>query len=239
MLVESGSTLLMVDCGLTLKAAEQRLGRLGKHPREIDALVVTHEHSDHVQGVARFVRRHATPVWMTPGTASGGLARALPAVRTFNCHRPFEIGDVEVEPFPVPHDAREPAQFVFHAAGRKLGMLTDTGHVTAHIKERLAGCDALAVECNHDLESLRAGDYPAALKARVASTIGHLNNGQAAGLIEAVGHPALQWVAALHLSEKNNDPDLVQQTLTGLLLHREQRLHVASQDEPMGWIEIA
>ena len=238
MLVESSSTLLMVDCGLSVKAVEKRLGGLGRHPRDVDALLVTHEHSDHIQGVARFAARHGTPVWMTPGTASSGAARKLTKINTFNCHRELKIGAIDVQPFPVPHDAREPSQFVFRAGDRKLGILTDTGHITAHICERLEGCDALALECNHDLDTLWSGAYPEHLKARVASSLGHLNNSQTADLLGAVGHRELQWVVALHLSEKNNSPDLVHKSLVERLDHPRQSLHVATQDEPSGWIEI-
>jgi phosphoribosyl 1,2-cyclic phosphodiesterase len=238
MLVESSSTLLMVDCGLSVKAVEKRLGVLGRHPRDVDALLVTHEHSDHIQGVARFAARHGTPVWMTPGTASSSAARKLTQINTFNYHRELKIGAIDVQPFPVPHDAREPSQFVFRAGDRKLGILTDTGHITAHICERLEGCDALALECNHDLDTLWSGAYPEHLKARVASSLGHLNNSQTADLLGAVGHRELQWVVALHLSEKNNSPDLVHKSLVERLDHPRQSLHVATQDEPSGWIAI-
>ena len=238
MLVESSSTLLMVDCGLSVKAVEKRLGGLGRHPRDVDALLVTHEHSDHIQGVARFAARHGTPVWMTPGTASSGAASKLTQINTFNYHRELKIGAIDVQPFPVPHDAREPSQFVFRAGDRKLGILTDTGHITAHICERLEGCDALALECNHDLDTLWNGAYPEHLKARVASSLGHLNNSQTADLLGAVGHRELQWVVALHLSEKNNSPDLVHKSLVERLDHPRQSLHVATQDEPSGWIAI-
>jgi len=237
-LVESSSTLLMVDCGLTLKATEERLHGLGRHPRDVEALLVTHEHSDHIQGVARFARRHGTPVWMTPGTASSGVARKLAHIHTFSCHRRLEIGSIDVQPFPVPHDAREPAQFVFQAGGRKLGILTDTGHITSHIKERLSRCDAIALECNHDLDTLWRGPYPESLKTRVSSSLGHLNNGQSAALLDAVGHSDLQWIVALHLSEKNNTPDLVHRSLAGSVRHPKQSLHVATQNEPSDWITI-
>jgi len=237
-LVEFDDTLLMVDCGLTLKATEARLQTLGRHPQDVTALLVTHEHSDHIQGVARFALRHTTPVWMTPGTATSAAVRKLAHIHTFSCHRRLEIGAISVQPFPVPHDAREPSQFAFEAGGRKLGVLTDTGHITSHIHERLTRCDALALECNHDLDTLQRGAYPEYLKARVASSLGHLNNGQAAGLLDQIGHPELQWVVALHLSEKNNTPGLVRESLSGRLDAAQQALHVATQDEPSDWIEI-
>ncbi len=237
-LVESDSTLLMVDCGLTLKAVEERLRTLDRDPQDIKALLVTHEHSDHIKGVPSFVRRHSTPVWMTHGTAASAAAQKLTKVHVFNCDQILNIGSFEVKPFTVPHDAREPVQFVFQADCRKLGMLTDTGHITPHITKHLANCDALALECNHDIDTLRNGVYPERLKARVASSYGHLNNGQVVGLLDAVGHKDLQWVMALHLSEQNNSFDLVCKALAEKLAKPNQSLHVATQNEPSEWIEI-
>ena len=238
LLVEVDETLVMVDCGLSLKATEERLGVLGRTPLDVTALLVTHEHADHMQGVARFARRYNTPVWMTPGTASAPAARGLTRVNTLNCHRELELGKLVVQPFPVPHDAREPCQFTFAGAGRTLGVLSDTGHITSHIAERLAGCDALALEANHDLESLRRGPYPASVKQRVASSVGHLNNEQAAQLLERVGHPDLQWVVVLHISEQNNSPGDVRDALAGVLARDEQKLYLAEQNTPSEWLEI-
>ena len=238
LLVECNETLLMVDCGLSLKATEERLSLLGRTPLDVTALLVTHEHSDHMQGVARFARRYNTPVWMTPGTASAAAAGTIPRIHTLNCHRPLEFGEIAVQPFPVPHDAREPCHFVFAGAGRRLGVLTDTGHITSHIEERLIGCDALAIEANHDLETLRRGPYPAAVKNRVASSIGHLNNAQTAEFLETVGHPELQWVIALHISEQNNSRADVRDALSGKLTRDDQSLYLSEQNTPSEWLEI-
>ena len=237
MLVQFRSTLLMVDCGLTIKAAESRLQELGFSPGEVTALLVTHEHSDHIQGVAGFALRHAVPVWMTPGTAMSHAVRRLAHINRFRGHERLEIGSIQVQPFPVPHDAREPAQYCFRAGGRKLGVLTDTGWITPHIRQRLQGCDAIAVEFNHDAQSLHGGPYPPALKARIASSLGHLSNDQAAQLVSDVAHPQLQWVTALHLSSKNNTPALVREAVADRLPHG-CPLHVATQDQPIGWIHI-
>ncbi len=228
----------MVDCGLSLKAVEQRLGQLDRSPVDVSALLVTHEHSDHIQGVARFARRWGTPVYMTPGTASSPSASGITRLSTVNCHRGFEIENISVQPFPVPHDAKEPCQFAFSGGGRRLGVLTDTGHITSHISDRLAGCDALAIESNHDLEMLRRGPYPAAIKNRVASTVGHLNNTQAAELLQQIGHSDLQWVVALHISEQNNSRDDVRAALSGVLANGASTLHLAEQDTPSDWFEI-
>lgn len=230
----------MVDCGLARRTVEERLGTLGRSPLDVTALLVTHEHGDHSQGVGTFSRRYGTPICATPGTAA-----AIPGTKgargskQINCHRELEIGSIAVEPYPVPHDAREPCQFVFRAGGRRLGVLTDTGHVTPLITDRLTGCDALAVECNHDLKMLHEGDYPPSVKARVASPYGHLNNAQTARLLESVQHGGLQWVVALHLSERNNSDGRARQAIDPILGPCGLKLDIATQDTPTAWFEIA
>ncbi len=236
LLVEFGATLLMVDCGLPRKAIEERLETLERSVRDVTAVLVTHEHTDHAQGVEAFARRYNTPLWMTPGTASA--IRGLTRVNTLSCHRSIQIGGITVEPYPVPHDAREPCQFVFEAAGRRLGLLTDAGHVTAHMYERLASCDALAIECNHDLESLQSGPYPSSLKARVASRFGHLNNSQTTELLNRLDRTRLQWVMGLHLSEQNNSPDQVRAALRPALESARYPLHLATQASPTAWLAL-
>lgn len=236
LLVEFDATLLMIDCGLPRKVVEERLRMLGRDPRDITAVLVTHEHADHVQGVAKFVRRYNTPVWMTPGTASA--VKGLSRTNALSCHRELVIESIKVEPYPVPHDAREPCQFVFAAGGRRLGLLTDAGHVTPHMYERLTGCDALAIEFNHDLDSLQRGSYPDSLKARVASRFGHLNNAQTTELLGRVNHGGLQWVTGLHLSERNNSPTHVRAAFQPLPESASYPLHLATQDAPTAWIAV-
>ena len=226
-LVNHRSTLLMVDCGLSLKATEARLELVDCTPAEVTALLVTHEHSDHIQGVSRLASRHGIPVWMTPGTATCPAVRNLSHIHHLRNDEAVEIGSIRVQPFPVPHDAREPTQFAFEAGGRKLGLLTDTGFITPHIRTRLEACDAIAVEFNHDLDSLHRGPYPASVKARIASSLGHLSNDQAAQLMVDVHHPGLQWVTALHLSGRNNSPSLVREALAARL-PGELPLHIAA-----------
>jgi phosphoribosyl 1,2-cyclic phosphodiesterase len=236
LLVEFGSTLLMIDCGLPLKIVEARLRAVGREPRDVSALLVTHEHNDHAQGAAMFSRRYNTPLWMTAGTASA--LGALANVRLLSCHRDLRIGDVDVRPYPVPHDAREPCQFVFGAAGKSLGLLTDAGHITPHMLERLAPCDAVAIECNHDLESLHRGPYPDSLKARIASRFGHLNNLQTTELLARLDRARLQWMVGLHLSEQNNSPSQVRETLGPALADARFPLHLATQDTPTSWFAL-
>lgn len=239
LLVEHEQTLVMVDCGVTLKAVTESLGALGRDPRDLEAILVTHEHSDHVRGVGALARRYRIPVWMTAGTAASSAGYDLPRLKVFACHRPIEVGALSFDPFPVPHDAREPCHFTVSAGGRRLGMLSDAGHVTRHIRERFERCDALALEFNHDLDALWAGSYPPRLKQRIASRLGHLNNGQAAELVNAVGHDELQWVLALHLSESNNTAERVRDTLERTLgADRRAAAHLALQHEVSGWLDV-
>ena len=235
-LVEFGSTLLMIDCGLPCKILEERLHAVDRAPRDVTAILITHEHADHAQGVATFVKRHNTPVWMTPGTSSA--MPSITRVRHLSCHRPLTVGDIDVRPYPVPHDAREPCQFTFGAGGRRLGMLTDAGHITPHMVERLSECDALALECNHDLESLHSGPYPESLKARVSSRFGHLNNHQTTELLNRLDATRVQWVLGLHLSERNNSPEHVRATLKPALDNARYPLHLATQDAPTEWLAV-
>lgn len=237
-LVASGGTCVMIDCGFSVAAAGARLSRLGQEPGAIDALLVTHEHSDHIGGVARMARRYGIPVWMTPGTWAAAPDRDMPEVQLFNCHEPFEIGDLRIEPMPVPHDAREPCQFVFTDGARRLGILTDAGHVTAHMQERLAGCDALVLECNHDLDMLMRGPYPPPLKRRVAGQLGHLNNGQSAALVAALDGRRLQHLVAVHISETNNTRELAVGALASALGVPGHEIGAACQRGGLDWRRI-
>lgn len=238
-LVQAGRTCVLVDCGFSVRETVVRLERLGVAPEAIAAILVTHEHNDHVSGVGPFARRFGTPVWMTQGTWTRFTGGELPQVRLFNCHEPFAVGDLAVEPFPVPHDAREPCQFVFGDGAVRLGVLTDVGRATQHIEACLDRCEALLLECNHDPHLLATGPYPPSLQARVAGALGHLSNGQAAALLARIDQARLQHVVAAHLSEKNNRPALAQQALAGALGCGADWIGLASQDEGFGWREIA
>ena len=237
LLVESGGTLLMIDCGLPKRAIEERMAAVGRNPTDLTALLITHEHGDHCRGIRPLLRRYRVPVWMTPGTA-GGIDYE-DDFEELNSHRPLTIVSIRIEPFPVPHDAREPCQFVFGADDRRLGLLTDTGHVTAHIKQHLAGCDALALEFNHDVERLMRGSYPEAVKSRVASRFGHLNNGQAADLLSSVEHPGLQQVLGLHVSEQNNSRALVEDCVAEVANGSGFAFSLAEQGTPSPWFDIS
>jgi phosphoribosyl 1,2-cyclic phosphodiesterase len=179
---------------------------------------------------------------MTPGTwrALEDLDLGeLPDVHLINTHEAFEINGLQVQPFPVPHDAREPCQFVFSDGNHRVGLLTDTGSVTPHIEATLDGCDALMVECNHDLDMLLEGPYPEALKQRVSGPYGHLDNHTSARLIAGLRHDGLQHLVAMHLSEKNNMPEHVLAALAGQLDCDHDWITLASQQQGFGWRELS
>lgn len=237
LLVEAGQTLLLVDCGFSLRETERRLQRLDRCAEQISAILVTHEHSDHASGVALLSRRHRIPVWSTAGTRAA-CGPDLAHAQVFSSHESFVLGDLEVHPFPVPHDAREPVQFVFHDGRCRLGQLTDTGTLTPHIEAQLAACDGLLLECNHDRAMLAQGPYPPPLKARVGGDYGHLSNEQAARLLGRLDGSRLQHVVAAHLSEKNNTPVLARQALGAALGCGAEWIGLAGQDDGLAWHEL-
>jgi len=233
--VEAGATRLMIDFGFSCKETEKRLGRLDIAPDSIDAILVTHEHSDHISGVARYSRRFDTPVWMTPGTEAVHQGGEVAELNVFSSHQSFSIGDIEIQPFPVPHDAREPCQFVFSDGQHRLGLLTDVGSVTRHMIEALDGLDAFILEFNHDPDILAAGPYPPGLKARVGGNFGHLSNRQAVELLGRIDLCRLKLLVAAHLSEKNNCPDLARDHLEGALNGCGADVHIADQSVGIPW----
>ncbi|HEC17131.1 MAG TPA: MBL fold metallo-hydrolase [Sedimenticola sp.] len=238
-LIEAGGTRLLVDCGFSARETERRLAWLDVAADSLDAILVTHEHGDHIQGLGTMARRHGLPVWMTGGTRRQGRHGDLPEIHAFSSHQAaFSIGDIRVSPFPVPHDAREPVQFVFGHGPSRLGMLTDSGAITPHILELLQDCDALMLECNHDMDMLAQGPYPPSLRARVGGRLGHLNNRQAADLLRRIDHGRLRHLVAAHLSEKNNTPELAAEALLSVSASLEARVTVSTQDETTGWLEL-
>jgi phosphoribosyl 1,2-cyclic phosphodiesterase len=239
-LVEAGDTRIMVDCGFGVRDTTRRLNRLGLEASSLSAILVTHEHSDHGRGAAKVAQAARCPVWLSHGShvMLDAVGDAPPSSRILDGHRPFAIGDLEITPFPVPHDAREPVQFVFSDGASRFGLLTDAGHVTPHMEMVLAGCDGLALECNHDVAKLEAGSYPAALKRRILGRYGHLDNGAAARLLGRVAGAGLKHVVAAHLSEENNDPGLARSALAGALGCEPSWIGVADQETGMDWREL-
>ena len=240
LMVESGSTRVLLDCGFGIAETERRLARLGVLPESVAALVVTHEHSDHIGGVFKFARRHSIPVWLTHGTFVGAPQKdtALPEIRLIDGHTRYAIEDLEILPYPVPHDAREPVQYVFSDGNRRLGVLTDAGSLTPHIAAILDRCDALVLECNHDQGMLAASSYPPSLKRRISGRLGHLANDVAASLLDRIDVSRLQHIVAAHLSEQNNRPQLAVAALSAALGCAGEWIGVANQEIGFDWRQI-
>lgn len=238
--IEAGTTRVLLDCGFSAKETAIRLQQLGLDGDQLDAIIVTHEHSDHMQGVGVVARKWNLPVWMSHGTwrVTKSQLGTVPAVEFVSPHEIFAIGDIEIEPYPVPHDAREPVQYVFGNGDKRLGILTDAGSVTSHMESVLSDCDALVLECNHDKKMLARGDYPPALKARVSGEYGHLDNEATAQLLEKIAHDSLQHVVAAHLSEKNNLESLACLALASALGCETDWIQVAQQDDGLTWLDV-
>lgn len=237
LLVRSRNACVLLDCGFGVRELERRMAGRGMHPRDIDGVLVTHEHSDHVGGIPGLARRHGVTVHASAGTAKAARFDGL-RVEVLVAEHPVRIGDIDLLPVTVPHDAREPCQFVVSHGSLTLGVLTDLGCVTPLVRQHYTGCDALILECNHDREMLMNGAYPWPLKQRVGGSYGHLSNAQAAELLADVQHGGLQHVVAAHLSEQNNAPALAQAALGRALNGHPTRLHVADQDSGSEWARI-
>jgi phosphoribosyl 1,2-cyclic phosphodiesterase len=239
LVVQVGQTRVLLDCGFSLSETVARLARLGLQPEQLHGILVTHEHGDHISGVARLARKFNIPVWLTHGTLrTQSPAYAELSITEISTYQAFVIGEVQVQPYPVPHDAAEPVQYVFSDGVRRLGVLTDTGCVTPHIEAVLNGCHALVLECNHDAEMLANGTYPHHLKLRVGGRYGHLNNADAAALLGRLDVSQLQHIVAAHLSSKNNKPNLAVDALSGALGCAWDHIAVATQDQGLDWREI-
>ena len=240
MVIEARGTRVLLDCGFGPRELTARLGRLGLAVDDFAAILVTHEHSDHSAGVFKCARRHHLAIYLTHGTLLAMPGDRSPAwpLRVIDSHQAFTIGDLEIHPFPVPHDAREPVQYVFSDGSHRLGVLTDTGCSTPHIINMLSGCDALVLECNHDLEMLDNSAYHRTLKQRISSRFGHLDNRASATLLAALDRTRLQHVIAAHLSEQNNTPQLARAALSEVLGCSADWIGVASQEHGFAWREL-
>ena len=239
MVVEQAATRLLLDCGFSIKETITRLERLALDAKDITGILVTHEHDDHAKGAFKLAEKLNIPVWLSHGTRVM-TERYLPKaptlqVNVLDSHTPFAIGDIQITPFPVPHDAREPTQFTFSDGQYKLGVLTDVGATTPHIEQMLSGCDALVLECNHELSMLEKGPYSYALKKRVGGNLGHLDNDSAAKLLAKLDNRKLKHIIAAHLSAKNNTQDFAKKALSQSLNCEHDWIGVATQTEGFAW----
>jgi phosphoribosyl 1,2-cyclic phosphodiesterase len=239
MVIEQATTHLLLDCGFGLSEVIRRLQRLDLAAEQITGILITHEHDDHAKGAFKFAAKYGVPVWLSHGTLKM-CERYLPdnakiTLNIIDSHAKLHIEQLEITPYPVPHDAREPTQFTFTDGKHKLGVLTDTGSSTQYIEQVLNGCDALVLECNHDLQMLENGPYAWPLKKRVGSRLGHLDNESAAALLAKLDNSKLKHIIAAHLSAKNNTPDMAKNALSQALNCEQDWIGVAEQDTGFTW----
>jgi len=250
-LIASARTRILLDAGISCRETFKRIKAIGGDPRGLSAILITHEHSDHVYGLMTLARKLEVPVFMTAATHhawsralrdESGEAPRLERLEIFSAGHSFHIGDIEVAPFTIPHDAADPVGLTFRAEGVKIGFATDLGYLPPNVCDHLHGCDVLALESNHDLEMLRAGPYPWAVKQRVASRVGHLSNEALAEFLNGDYDGRAAYVVLAHLSEHNNHPELARGAAEKALGSRQSllwnRILLAAQGEPMQPIQL-
>lgn len=233
-------TTVMLDCGFGLRETERRLLRLGMAPGDLSGIVVTHEHQDHVGGVFTLARRHRIPVWLSYGTYRAVLHKC-DGVELHFCRDGdrFAIGDLCLSPYTVPHDAREPLQYVATDGKSSFGVLTDAGQSTPHLVQALGKCDALLMECNHDRAMLANSSYPYSLKKRIGGDYGHLSNEAASEILREIDKSQLKRLIGGHLSMQNNTPELALTALMRGLDGHQAEVTVACQEQGFDWIDLA
>jgi len=231
-LVADNQTRILFDAGLSGIEIERRCQAKGFHPDQLDAIVVSHEHSDHIQGVGVLARRFGLPVHISKktGQSAGTTLGKIADIRYFECGNPFTISTWTISPFSISHDAEDPAGFTILSNGMKIGIATDLGIVTNMVKERLKACQVLILEANHDPDMLINGPYPWPLKQRIQSRTGHLSNADSRELVTALKHDGLEHVVLAHLSETNNTPQKAMQEVGLALNGCSTKLHVATQE---------
>lgn len=229
--ISDGQTAILIDAGLSGVEIQRRMAAKGLDPKQLDAILVSHEHADHIQGVGVLARRFGLTVYINEGTrqASAKALGKLSAVCPFTCGHAFAIGSLAIHPFSISHDARDPAGFTIAGNRAKVGVATDLGIVTGVVKTHLQTCDILILEANHDPRMLIDGPYPWPLKQRIRGRSGHLSNDDTAVLLKALQHDRLAHVILAHLSEENNTPEIAAQAITAVLNGSRVKLHVASQ----------
>ena len=237
--LESSSAKIIIDCGLNVKELRRRLSSIGRTPEELDAVFLTHEHSDHIVGVGPLVRKHEIPLYATKGTVQAGekLGR-IPIFRPIRAGETIRVDSLEIEPYNTSHDARESVAYVIRCQNRKLGHATDMGMITHETREKLKNSHVLLVESNHDVEMLDVGPYPWPVKQRIKSALGHLSNEACGDLLATVSHEHLKHVVLMHLSQTNNHSEIARITALQALGNRNLILDLARQDQATELKEI-
>jgi phosphoribosyl 1,2-cyclic phosphodiesterase len=241
--IESSRARLLIDAGISCRETFKRLKAQCIDPQSISAVLITHEHTDHVYGLNTLAKKLHGPVFMTGATYQawsralrdeGGEMAKLKKIEIFSAGRCFQIADITVSPFTIPHDAADPVGFTFRAEGTKVAIATDLGYIPASICDHLRNCDVLMIESNHDVEMLRVGPYPWSVKQRVMSRVGHLSNDSLARFFAKDYDGGAAYIVLAHLSEQNNHPQLAWKAAEKALGRRRtllaNRLILASQD---------
>lgn len=236
-IVCEGSTQILIDCGFGLKDIEARLRNRGIHPESLSAILVTHEHGDHLKGAPILANRYDIPLYSTAGT-SRYFKRPVKSAKTFHMGERLSVGSIDIEPVTVPHDCAEPSQFIFRHQDKTFGLLTDLGSLTPHVKAAYHECQVIMLECNHDVQMLDNGPYPASLKRRVGGNYGHLSNRQAADLLSTMNQKCLTNVLVSHVSEQNNDPLLARDSVQSALKDQHTNIEFLTQQEGCDWISL-
>ena len=250
-LVASSTTRILVDAGISGRETFRRMKSLGDDPHSLSAILITHEHSDHIYGLATLAKKLRIPIFMTGATHQAwsravrdqnGERPRLEKLERFEAGRTFQVGDIAVRPFTIPHDAADPVGFTFRAEGIKVGIATDLGYLPASVKDHLRGCDVLVMESNHDVEMLRVGPYPWSVKQRVMSRVGHLSNLALADFFTSDYDNSATFVVLAHLSEQNNHPEIARREAEKALATRGglfcNRVLLASQAEALEPIRL-
>jgi phosphoribosyl 1,2-cyclic phosphodiesterase len=246
-LLSSSQASVLVDAGLSCKETLKRMKAAGEDPQQITAIVISHEHADHVAGLQVLARKLQVPIYMTEATYHSwrrvtkdkeGNPAKLDRREHFQAGRSFAIADITVTPFTIPHDAADPCGFTFKADGVKVGIVTDLGYLPYSVKDHLRGCDGLMIESNHDLEMLRNGPYPWMVKQRVMSRVGHLSNSALAEFFQKDYDGSAAFLVLAHLSEHNNHPDIALKAAKDALdlqgsLFESCAVTLAHQDKPL------
>jgi phosphoribosyl 1,2-cyclic phosphodiesterase len=249
--VESSQARILVDAGISCRETFKRLKLAGLDPKSISAILITHEHSDHVYGLATLAKKLDLPVFMTGATHQAwarslrddaGQLPKLAKLEIFSAGRQFQVADITVTPFTIPHDAADPVGFTFRAEGTKIAFATDLGYMPASVRDHLRRCDVIIIESNHDVEMLRVGPYPWSVKQRVMSRVGHLSNDSLAQFFAEDYDGGASHIVLAHLSEQNNHPEVARRVAEDALGPQQtllqNRLMLAAQDAPTECIRL-
>ncbi|MBN1588308.1 MAG: MBL fold metallo-hydrolase [Pirellulales bacterium] len=239
--VEAAGSRLLFDAGISGRQAQQRLAELGRSIHDVDAVFVSHDHSDHARCLGIYHRKFGLPIHATRKTLAAARRRTnlgqIDEVHHFEAGRSISFGRIAIETVPTPHDGADGVAFVVDDGRRRLGILTDLGHAFKGLVDVLRSLDAVLLESNYDPEMLRDGSYPPELQLRIRGPGGHLSNGQAARLL-AKTDGRLRWACLAHLSEENNDPSLALDTHHRIVGRRRWPIHVASRHKATGVLEV-